>query len=92
MLKVLDQAREDNGETLQGAVPTLDALAREGARRMLAAALEEEVAHYIEVYADACDGDGPAAGGPQWPCAVANGDLRGRDDAGACVAGERPAG
>ena len=41
MLKVLDPAREDNGETLQGAVPTLDALAREGARRMLAAALEE---------------------------------------------------
>ena len=58
MLKVLDQAREDNGETLQGAVPTLDALAREGARRMLAAALEEEVAHYIEAHADARDGDG----------------------------------
>ena len=43
MLKVLDQAREDNAETTQAAVPTLDALAREGARRMLAAALEEEV-------------------------------------------------
>ncbi len=58
MLKVLDQAREDNGETLQGAVPTLDALAREGARRMLATALEEEVAHYVEAHADARDGDG----------------------------------
>ena len=30
MLKVLDQAREDNAETPEGAVPTLDALAREG--------------------------------------------------------------
>ena len=58
MLKVLDQAREDNAETTQGAVPTLDALAREGARRMLAAALEEEVAQYVEAHADARDGDG----------------------------------
>ena len=58
MLKVLDQAREDNAETTQGAVPTLDALAQEGARRMLAAALEEEVAQYVEAHADARDGDG----------------------------------
>lgn len=61
MLKVLDQACEDNAETTESVVPTLpplDALAREGARRMLAAALEEEVAHYIEAHAGARDGDG----------------------------------
>ena len=38
MLKVLDPTREDNRETSEGAVPTLDELAREGARRMLMAA------------------------------------------------------
>ena len=44
MLKVLDPAREDNAETTEGVAPTLDEVAREGARRMLAAALDEEVA------------------------------------------------
>ena len=58
MLKVLDQAREDNAETTAGVAPTLDEVAREGARRMLATALEEEVAHYIEAHADARDADG----------------------------------
>ena len=38
MLKVLDQAREDNAETTEGVGPTLDEVAREGARRILAAA------------------------------------------------------
>ena len=52
MLKVLDQTHDDNAETTEGAVPTLDEVAREGARRMLAAALDEEVAHYIEAHAD----------------------------------------
>jgi len=37
---------------------TLDELAREGARRMIAAALEAEVADYIERFADECDEDG----------------------------------
>ena len=37
MLEVLDQTSEDNRETSEGAVPTLDEVAREGARRMLAA-------------------------------------------------------
>ena len=58
MLKVLDQAREDNAETTERVGPTLDEVAREDARRMLAAALEEEVSHYIEAHADARDADG----------------------------------
>ena len=58
MLKVLDSAREDNAQTTEGVAPTLDEVAREGARRMLPTALEEEVAHYIEAHADARDADG----------------------------------
>src|SRR3954449_6209495 len=39
-------------------VPSLDALAREGARRMIAAALEAEVADYIDGFAGELDEDG----------------------------------
>src|SRR5512133_292613 len=45
------------GEDNEVAV-TLDGLAREGARRMIAAALEAEVADYIERFADERDEDG----------------------------------
>ena len=38
--------------------PTLDRLAREGARRMLMAALEAEVTEYIEGFAEVRDADG----------------------------------
>ena len=58
MLKVLDPTSEDNRETSEGAVPTLDEVAREGARRMLVAALEAEVEQYIETRAAARDADG----------------------------------
>ena len=58
MLKVLDRAREDNVEAADEAGLTLDEVAREGARRMLAAALEAEVEHYIEAHADARDAAG----------------------------------
>ena len=62
MLKVLDQTAESNeqtvGEAVGDPVPTLDAVARAGAQRMLMAALEEEVARYIEVHADARGEDG----------------------------------
>ena len=49
MLKVLDHDAANN-ETIQEepAAPTLDELAREGARRMLMAALAVEVAQYID--------------------------------------------
>ena len=58
MLKVLDRAREDNVEAADDAGLTLDEVAREGARRMLAAALEAKVEHYIEEHADARDAAG----------------------------------
>ena len=58
MLKVLDHEAEDNAETTEGAVPTLDEVAREGARRMLMAAMEDEVVRYIESHADARDENG----------------------------------
>ncbi len=45
------------GEDNEGRV-TLDELAREGARRMIATALEAEVADYIERFAEDRDDDG----------------------------------
>ncbi|MHB1468252.1 MAG: IS256 family transposase [Solirubrobacteraceae bacterium] len=45
------------GEDVEGRV-TLDDLAREGARRMIARALEAEVAEYVERFAEECDEDG----------------------------------
>ena len=42
----------------------LDEIVREGARRMLAAALEAEVNAYIEAHADETRRAGPSAGGP----------------------------
>ncbi|HEX9639696.1 MAG TPA: IS256 family transposase [Candidatus Krumholzibacteria bacterium] len=39
-------------------IPTLDELAREGARRMLVKALEMEVAQYVEAHADERDDEG----------------------------------
>jgi hypothetical protein len=52
MLKVVENTSE--GEPVD-APSTLDELAREGARRMLAAALEAEVATYIEAHREARD-------------------------------------
>ena len=63
MLKVLDRAREDAVATADGFGVALDEVAREGARRMLAAALEAEVEQYIEAEADASD----AVGSPRAP-------------------------
>ena len=92
MSKVLEPEAEDNtGTTEETVPPTLDEIAREGARRMLVAALEEEVSRYVEVHADARR-ERPAAGRAQRPCAVPHGDLRRGDDAGRGAAGERPSG
>ena len=55
MLKVLDTTPETE-ET--PATPTLDDLAREGARRMLMAALQVEVAQYVDAYQEARDARG----------------------------------
>jgi putative transposase len=57
MLKVVEEQLRSE----EGAFPRdLDALAREGARRMLAIALELEVEAYVEKHADARDGRGHA--------------------------------
>jgi putative transposase len=54
---MVDVRRLPVGEESEVAV-TLDELAREGARRMIAAALEVEVADYVERFADERDEDG----------------------------------
>jgi len=46
------------GESDRESVSPLDELVTEGARRMLAAALEAEVADYIDRYLGDVDGDG----------------------------------
>ena len=55
MLKVLDN---DGATEEQAAGPTLDELAREGARRMLLKALAVEVAQYVDTHAEAQDEHG----------------------------------
>lgn len=50
-----EEVQEQSGEQL---APTLDDLAREGARRMLAAALELEVSEYVARFADQRGEDG----------------------------------
>jgi putative transposase len=56
MLKVI--GGPENRDQEENEAPSLDALAREGARRMLIAALEEEVAAYVERHTDERDADG----------------------------------
>ena len=62
MRKVHDETPEDNLETAGNAVrddvPTLDAIAREGARSMLMTAMEEEVNQYLDAHAGARDENG----------------------------------
>jgi putative transposase len=58
MLKVVHgaEASNDNDATSSGLL--LDEIVRDGARRMLAAALRAEVAAYVEAHADQVDGHG----------------------------------
>src|SRR3954464_8342615 len=53
-----DVRRLPAGEVNEGIAVSLDELAREGARRMIATALEAEVADYIERFADERGEDG----------------------------------
>src|SRR3954466_9230296 len=53
-----DVRRLPVGEVNEGIAVSLDELAREGARRMIATALEAEVADYIERFAEERDEDG----------------------------------
>ena len=48
MLKVLEGGKNGNGQKDEGVAITLDELAREGARRMIAAALAVEVEDYVD--------------------------------------------
>ncbi len=57
MLTVVDDALDTHAPVAVGGV-MLDALAREGARRMLAAALQAEVAAYVEAHAGQVDEHG----------------------------------
>src|SRR3954464_13663881 len=53
-----DVRRLPVGEVNEGIAVSLDELAREGARRMIATALEAEVADYVERFAEERDEDG----------------------------------
>jgi putative transposase len=55
---MVDVRRLPVGEDYEGLEVTLDELAREGARRMIATALEAEVAEHIERFAEERDEDG----------------------------------
>jgi Transposase, Mutator family len=57
VLKVVHDASVPNDNTESGS-SLLDEIVRDGARRMLAAALQAEVAAYIEAHADQLDSDG----------------------------------
>ena len=69
----------------------IDEIVREGARRMLAAALEAEVNSYIAELADETRRARAAPGGPQRPPPAPDGDHRGRAGRGQGAAGERQA-
>ena len=58
MLKVVPEASESSQAGGSAAASLLDELVRDGARQMLAAALQAEVASYIEPHADQVDVDG----------------------------------
>ena len=64
----------------------LDEIVRDGARQMLAAALQAEVAAYVDAHADEVDEDGSSAGGPQRLPRRAGGD---RPPRGRCRCGRR---
>ena len=57
MLKVVQRGEESDGGTA-GFRSFIDEIVRDGARRMLAAALQAEVAAYVEQFADQVDEDG----------------------------------
>ncbi|WP_280186741.1 MULTISPECIES: IS256 family transposase [Nocardia] len=59
MLKVIDGGADSNNSGVSGAGRSpIDEIVREGARRMLAAALQAEVADYVARFADQVDQDG----------------------------------
>ncbi len=66
MRKVAQEDSKSSDEAASAGGPLLDALVREGARQMLATALQVEVAAYIDAHADLLI---PTGGG--WWCETA---------------------
>lgn len=58
MLKVVQDKVESNGDAACGCSSVLDEIAREGARRMLAAALRAEADAYVDALTEVVDEDG----------------------------------
>ncbi len=58
MLKVVREAGKSSDQAVSAGGPLLDELVREGARQMLATALQVEVAAYIDAHAELLDPDG----------------------------------
>ncbi len=58
MLKVVHEESASNGADGSGGASLLDEIVRDGARQMLAAALQAEVAAYVEAHADQLDEHG----------------------------------
>lgn len=58
MLKVVQDVSVPNDNTESSGSSLLDEIVRDGARRMLAAALQAEVCAYVEAHADQLDSDG----------------------------------
>jgi len=90
MLKVVHDAAEANEATVSAGGSLLDEIVRDGARAMLAAALQAEVAAYVEAHAEALDGTGIG----WWSATVttsAQGDHGRRRGGGAAAAGQRQA-
>ena len=85
-----DVRRLPVGEDNEGRV-TLDELAREGARRMIAAALEAEVDEYVGSFVEEVDEDGKRLVVRNGQCAGAARDGRVGDGADPGAAGERQA-
>ena len=90
MLKVVHDADASNENGAAGG-SLLDEIVRDGARAMLAAALQAEVAAYIDAHAGEVDENGSSAGGPQRLPPRAGGGHGGGCGAGAGAAGQRQA-
>ena len=86
MLKVLDTTTETE-ET--PATPTLDDVARAGARRMLMAALQVEVAQYVDAYQEARDARGRRLVVRHGQAEAREGHVWGGHSGGASAAGAR---
>ena len=66
MLKVITKKSEAPADETSALSATLDDLARDGARRMIAAALQVEVAEYLARFREA-----PTTTATRWSCATA---------------------